>query len=353
MESGSGKHWDDTAKLHRLLSLLCHEFFHVWNIKRIRPRELGPFNYNEENLTRMLWLVEGATSYYDDLLTYRCGFYSQADYLKILSKDHLTPFFRIPGRNEASIKDNSFQAWVKLYLPHDDSLNRNVSYYLHGGLVFLCVDLHIIAQSGGTKRFDDAFRALWKQYQERPQQGITEEEFMGIVENSTGVKIREKLLTWLNGKGDDLPLTEALAPFGLEWKQTTPPEPVKMGESLPTMTLATKLFTGLTLKSEAGKIVVATVEAGTPAHEAGLGADDEIIFVNGTRITSVDDVETLIAKRGVERFSEIVTASDAGMITTALKPAPFLEYSLSPIAEPNDDQKRLFHFWLERQTPKP
>lgn len=353
MESGSGKHWDDTKKLHSLLSLLCHEFFHVWNIKRIRPRELGPFNYNQENFTRMLWLVEGATSYYDDLLTYRCGFYTRADYLKILAKDHLTPFFRTPGRNEASIKDNSFQAWVKLYLPHDDSLNRNISYYLHGDLVFWCLDLHIIAESNGTKRFDDAFRALWKQYQDRPEQGITEDEFMSIAETATGVQIREKLLTWLNGKGDDLPLPEVFTPFGLEWKQTGAPEATKMGESLPTMTLATKVFTGMTLKSEGGKIVVATVQAGTPAHEAGLGADDEIVFVNGTRIASVDDAETLIAKRGVERFSELVLASDAGMITTALKPAPLLEYSLRAIAEASDDQKRLLEFWLERkELPK-
>jgi predicted metalloprotease with PDZ domain len=348
MESGSGNHWGDTTKLNRLLSLLCHEFFHVWNIKRIRPLELGPFNYNEENLTRMLWLVEGATSYYDDLLTYRCGFYTKADYFKVLSKDHLTPFFRIPGRNEASIKDNSWQAWVKLYLPHDDSLNRNVSYYLHGGLVFLCLDLHIIAASKGAKRFDDGFRALWKMYQDRPQEGITEEEFMTAVEGATGVKIREKLLLWLNGKGDDLPFNDVFAPFGLEWKQNSPAEASKMGESVPTMMLATKLFTGLTLKSESGKIIVTTVEAGTPAHEAGLGADDEIIFVNGTRVASVDDVETLIAKRGTERFSEIVVSSDAGMITTALKPAPFLEYSLTEVESPSEEQKRLLEIWLER-----
>lgn len=348
MESGSANHWADTTKLHRLLSLLCHEFFHVWNIKRIRPRELGPFNYNQENLTRMLWLVEGATSYYDDLLTYRCGFYTKTDYFKVLSKDHLTPFFRIPGRNEATIKDNSWQAWVKLYLPHDDSLNRNVSYYLHGGLVFLCLDLYIIAASNGTKRFDDGFRALWKIYQDRPQEGITEEEFITAVEAATTVKIREKLLTWLNGKGDDLPFNEVFAPFGLEWKQSTTPEPAKMGESLPTMTLAIKLFTGLTLKSEGGKIIIATVEAGTPAHEAGFGADDEIIFVNGTRITSADDVETLIAKRGTERFSEIVVSSDTGMMTTALKPMPYLDYNLTEVESPTEEQKRLLEFWLAR-----
>ncbi len=352
MESGSGKHWSDATKLNRLLSLLCHEFFHVWNIKRIRPLEYGPFDYNQENTSRMLWLVEGATSYYDDLLTYRCGFATRAEYLKTIAKDDISAFLRIPGRNEASIKDNSFQAWVKLYLPHDDSLNRNISYYLHGAMVFLCLDLWIIAESKGKKRFDDAFRALWKIYQDRPERGVTEDEVIEATEKATGVKVREKLLSWLNGKGDDLPFAELFAPFGLEWKPASAPEVAKIGEAIPTMPLTTKLFTGLTLKAEGGRVLITQVESGTPAHEAGLGADDELVFVNGTRVASVDDVETLIAKRGTERFSEIVLSSDTGMTTTALKPAPLVEYALIPLESPSDDQKRLLDFWLERKEPE-
>jgi predicted metalloprotease with PDZ domain len=167
------------------------------------------------------------------------------------------------------------------------------------------------------------------------------------------VKVREKLLSWLNGKGDDLPFAELFAPFGLEWKPASAPEAAKIGEAIPTMPLTTKLFTGLTLKAEGGRVLITQVESGTPAHEAGLGADDELVFVNGTRVASVDDVETLIAKRGTERFSEIVLSSDTGMTTTALKPAPLVEYALTQVESPSDEQKRLLDFWLERKEAEP
>lgn len=340
--------WNDTAKLHRLLSLLVHEFLHVWNVKRIRPLELGPFDYNTENYTRMLWLVEGATSYYDDHLTHRCGFYTRADYLKILSKDHLAPFFRQPGRNEATIKDNSFQAWVKLYLPHDDSLNRNVSYYLHGGLMFLCLDLWIIAESGGKKRLDDGFRALWAMYKARPAQGITEEEFIEAVEGATGVAIREHLTAWLNGKGDDLPFDALFARVGLEWKEAKPAELVKIGEDIPTMPTLLKLFTGLTLKTEGGRLVVAQVEDYSPGYEAGIGADDEIIFVNSSRCTSADELDVLLAKQGENNASELVISSDTGMVTLSLTPKKMPDFALTVREEASEEEKALLEFWLQR-----
>ncbi|MBL7992765.1 MAG: M61 family metallopeptidase [Candidatus Kapabacteria bacterium] len=340
--------WGDTAKLHRLLSLLVHEFLHVWNVKRIRPRELGPFDYNRENYTRMLWLVEGATSYYDDHLTYRCGFYTRADYLRILSKDHLSPFFRQPGRNEATIKDNSFQAWVKLYLPHEDSLNRNVSYYLHGGLVFLCLDLWIIAESKGTKRLDDGFRALWAIYKQRPEMGITEEEFIEAVEKATGVAIRKNLLTWLNGKGDDLPFDEIFARVGLQWKEAAPAEMVKIGEDIPTMPTLPKLFTGLTLKTDAGRLVIAQVEDYSPAFEAGIGADDEIIFVNSSRCTSADEFDVLLAKRGENNASELVISSDTGMVTLPLTPKKMPDFALTVREDASEEEKALLECWLQR-----
>lgn len=340
--------WNDTAKIHRLLSLLVHEFLHVWNIKRIRPLELGPFDYNRENYTRMLWLVEGATSYYDDHLTHRCGFYTRADYLKVLSKDHLSPFFRQPGRNEASIKDNSFQAWVKLYLPHDDSLNRNVSYYLHGGLIFLCLDLWIIAESNGTKRLDDGFRALWAMYKKRPEQGITEEEFITLVEDATGVAIRDNLTKWLNGKGDDLPFLALFERFGLEWKEQPPTEPTKIGEDIPGMPVLAKLFTGLTLKTDAGRLVVTQVEDYSPAYEASIGADDEIVFVNGQRCTSSEEFDTLLAKKGTESSSELVLSSDMGMTSVFLTPRMMPDFALTAHEDADAAQKALLEFWLQR-----
>lgn len=343
VESGN---WSDTAKLHNLLSLLCHEFFHVWNIKRIRPRELGPFDYNQENLTRMLWLVEGATSYYDDMLTYRCGFYTRDEYFKVISKDHLGRFFRTPGRLQASIKDNSYQAWVKLYLPHDESVNRNVSYYLHGGLIFMLLDFWIITQSKGIKRLDDGFRALWSVYQQRPATGITEDEFIEVVESATGVTVRERLTQWLNSTAE-LPFDEVFGAMGLAW-QPAPVKDVKPSEGTQPMTLVQKLFTGATLKAENGKILVAQVEENTPAEASGLAPDDEILFVNSTRVASVDDVEYQLAKRGTESASQLVIASDAAMEAIALQPVLQPEFVFAVAEAANDEQKRWIEFWLAR-----
>jgi predicted metalloprotease with PDZ domain len=342
--------WGDAAKMNRLLSLLVHEFFHVWNIKRIRPFELGPFDYNRENYTRMLWLVEGATSYMDDLLTYRCGFYTRADYLRILSQDHLTPFFRTPGRNQASIKDNSFQAWVKLYLPHDDSNNRNVSYYLHGGLVFLCLDLWIIAESNGEKRLDDVFRALWALYLERPREGVTEEEFIEIAERATGVEIRARFLAWLSGKGDDLPFGELFSRFGLEWRAKPAAEIPAFGEQTPGMPVLPKMFTGMTLKMESGKLLAAQIEEGSPADEAGLGVDDEVIFVNGARCSSSEEFDVLLAQRGAGVPSELLVSSDFSVRRCEIRPTLLQEYALVEQENASEEQRRLLERWLERKV---
>ncbi|MCS6807280.1 MAG: hypothetical protein RML40_00455 [Bacteroidota bacterium] len=340
--------WNDTTKLHRLLSLLVHEFFHVWNGKRIRPLELGPFNYNKENYTRMLWLVEGATSYYDDFLSYRCGFYTRDEYLTILSRDHLTPFFRQPGRNEASIRDNSFQAWVKLYLPHDDSINRNVSYYLHGGLIFLCLELWIISESGGKKRLDDGFRALWKRYKEHPERGITEEEFIVLMEDATHVPIRDALTQWLSGRGDELPIEQLFKRVGIEWKESSSTSPAVIGEGIPSMPLHKKPFTGLTLRAEQGRLFVAQVEAYSPAYDAAIGVDDEILCVNGMRCTCVEEFETALAQKGIGESSEILIASDYTLTTVYLKPTPLLERVLVVREDATPDQQALLEYWLAR-----
>jgi predicted metalloprotease with PDZ domain len=355
--------WSDTKKIQSLLSLLCHEFFHVWNIKRIRPRELGPFDYNAENLTTMLWLVEGATSYYDDLLTYRCGFYTREEYFKVLSKDHLTKFFRQPGRHHASIKDNSIQAWVKLYLPHDDSVNRNVSYYLHGALIFMLLDFWIITQSGGAKKLDDGFRALWKVYQQRPEVGITEDEFIAVVEQATGVPVQQRLNEWLNlghathDTSQELPFSELLTAMGLEWKTAPAQEPPLVGEQIPPMQLLvqppsvnarSKPFIGCSLKVEQGKVVITQVEDGTPASIAGLAVDDEIIAVNGVRVSSIEEVEFYLARCGMNVPSELTIASDTTVLTTHVTPVAVDEYMLAVSEAASEEQLRYIEFWLQR-----
>jgi predicted metalloprotease with PDZ domain len=185
-------------------------------------------------------------------------------------------------------------------------------------------------------------------YKARPERGITEEEFIEAVEGATGVAIRANLSKWLNGKGDDLPFDELFERFGLEWKEQAPTEPTKIGEEIPGMPVLAKLFTGLTLKADSGRLVVTQVEDYSPAYEASIGADDEIIFVNGQRCTSAEEFDTLLAKKGTESASELVLSSDLGMTTIRLTPKPMPDFALTAKDEASDEQKALLEFWLAR-----
>ena len=206
------------SKAKGMLSLLCHEFFHLWNIKRIRPVEYGSFDYTTENYSPMLWLAEGMTSYYDDHLAQRCGFQSEEDYLKTLQNEHLTRLLNVPGREQMSVRDSSFLAWVKLYMQSPDGVNRFPSYYLKGGVIFMLLDLYIIDHTDGKKTMDDALRAFWKRYQDDPSNGMTEEECIALIERSTGVQLRDMFMTWLDGT-EELPYAEIFEKVGLEYTE--------------------------------------------------------------------------------------------------------------------------------------
>jgi predicted metalloprotease with PDZ domain len=134
----------------------------------------------------------------------------------------------------------------------------------------------------------------------------------------------------------------------LEWKEQAPTEPTKIGEEIPGMPVLAKLFTGLTLKTESGRLVVTQVEDFSPAYEASIGADDEIIFVNGQRCTSAEEFDTLLAKKGTESASELVLSSDLGMMTVRLTPKPMPDFALTAKDEASDEQKALLEFWLTR-----
>ena len=193
------------------------------------------------------------------------------------------------------------------------------------------------------KRLDDGF-VRFGRCKARPAQGITEEEFIEeTVEGATGVAIGEHLTAWLNGKGDDLPFDALFARVGLGGKKQKPAEPVKLARTFQRLMLL-KLFTGLTLKTEGGRLVVAQVEDYSPAYEAGLGADDEIIFVNSSRCTSADELDVLLAKQGENNTSEIVISSDTGMVTLSLTPKKMPDSRLLRARTQVSKKKRSWNF---------
>lgn len=344
--------WDanlasDKDKAVQFLSLLCHEFFHTWNVKRIRPRELGPFQYHTENYTRMLWLAEGLTSYYDDLLTYRCGFYTRDEYIATLGKEHLAKLADVPGRLAMSVKDSSYLAWTKLYVPTADSNNRFPSYYLKGGVVFLLIDLFIIAQSGGAKKMDDVLHALWASYQERPDIGITEEEFLELVHKATGIDISTAFHAWFGGT-EELPYEDIFAPFGLQWSDKPAAKPATFGTEIPFLSTPDAPYTGFKAKDENGKVLVSSVNDGSPAADVGIGTDDEVLAVNDRRITSAKELDMEIALQPTGVPLVLLMSCDGELYRTMLQPVQKSTRVLSVQADATEQQHALLEFWLKR-----
>ncbi len=334
----------DQTKTWRLLSLLVHEFFHVWNVKRIRPKQLGPFDYTRENYTDMLWLVEGATSYYDDLISYRCGFYSRDEYLKILATDHLTPLLHTPGRLHTSLSDSSYLAWVKLYFPTEDLQNRVPSYYLKGGVIFLLTDLILIAKTQGKKKFDHVFKALWKRYQNKPAVGITSKEFFSIARREMQVDVLDIMQPWLETTQDITvdDLKVIFAPFGITVSLANS-EPSNKQQFSPRHLLK---YYGFSVKEDNARFLISFVEDNSPADQAGFGVDDEILTLDGKRPLSIEEVGWLLSNTNKE-LTSVTLSSDTTLITTTLQPRLSQDIVLSVNSNLTKDQLRLLKCWLQ------
>lgn len=343
-DSGS---FSDKSKTVKLLVLLCHEYFHLWNVKRIRPRELGPFDYNTENYTRMLWLAEGVTSYYDDLNAYRCGFHSRDEYLKLLTNDDIARLLDVPGRLVMSVKDSSYLSWVKLYIPTPDSGNRFPSYYLKGGVIFMLLDLAIIADTDGVRSLDDGMRALMERYQADPATGITEDEFIEIVTQATGVNIRERLLAWLGDAGE-LPVEEVVGSLGLAWRRRDVKNENMFGADLEFHPSSPDRWTGLHAEDVKTGVKAARVWRDSPAEQAGIGADDELLAMDGIRVTSAKHWDTLLRGARDRESIAITAASEGRLYETTLRPAQRETWELVERGDISPDEKKRLDRWLRR-----
>lgn len=334
----------DAAKVRRFLALLTHEFFHTWNVKRIRPIELGPFDYEKENYTSMLWLAEGATSYYDDLICYRTGFYTETEYLKTLSESHLQALLDVPGRLVTSIKESSYLAWVKLYNPDADSGNRFPSYYLKGGVLFLLLDLHIIGQTEGEHSLEDGMRELYTRYLENPAVGIDEEEFMRIVSEATTVAVTDLFTSWLEGV-EDVDFVSLFSHVGLLWRE----RPVKKEEVGPEIELPEiqTTWNGIASREENSRMIVAKVLDGSPAAAAGIGAGDELIAISGYRLEGSATLKAHLERMRPGVTIEILAASEGRVYTTHLTPAARGRMLLQPDPDATDPQLRQRKLWLD------
>lgn len=289
-QTGRGETSDGYADL---LGLISHEYFHTWNVKRLRPAEFARYDYTQENYTALLWFFEGFTSYYDDLFLRRCGLIDTPRYLKLLSRT-LTGVAATPGREVQSVAQASFDAWVKYYRSDENTPNATISYYAKGSLVALALDL-TLRRDGSS--LDEVMRTLWASSGGGP---IAEADIAKALQQCSGRSYAKELAEWVHGR-DELPLKGLLYSAGIEW-QAQP------------ATLAQRL--GLRVSESALTGVKAThVLRGGAAEAAGIAAGDEILAVAGWRVRRLDEALRLLVPG---RPAQCLVARDQRVLTLDL-----------------------------------
>ncbi len=251
-----------------LLGLISHEYFHTWNVKRLKPREFAAYELQRENYTRLLWFFEGFTSYYDDLFLVRTGLIDEARYLRLVART-ANQVLGTPGRRVQSAAAASFDAWVKYYRPDENSANATVSYYTKGAQIALCLDLTLRAAGRGS--LDEVMRELWRASGGGP---IGEDDILAALRRVGRRDFAPEIAAWVHGT-DELPLAELLPALGVDLRRERPLLQQRLGARLNEATAGLK---------------VQSVLAGGLAEAAGLSAGDEILALGDWRVVKPEDL---------------------------------------------------------------
>ncbi|NOL48778.1 M61 family metallopeptidase [Pelistega europaea] len=270
----------------QFLGLISHEYFHTWNVKRIKPQTFAPYDLTQATPTSLLWIFEGFTSYYDDQVLYRTGLITEEKYLSLIEKT-LNNVCNAPGRFKQSVADSSFDAWNKYYKQDENSPNAIVSYYTKGSLVALGLDLLIQQKSSGKKSLDDVMRLFWKKfgrdfYTKHPHRGLRDEQVISLIKEATGVDTAEFVERYALGV-EDVPLAKLWASHGI----TLTTEPSKEA--------------GLNIKTKVinGDCVIAIAYEQGAAHQGGLSAGDVLVAIDNIRVDS-KNLDTVLSRYRVK-----------------------------------------------------
>lgn len=295
--------WNARTKegYRRWLALVSHEFFHTWNVKRLRPVELGPFDYETEVHTESLWIAEGVTSYYDDLLLRRAGLITRDQYLERLSES-IERLQTTPGRRVQDLTDASFDAWIKSYRPDENTVNSAVSYYNKGQLVGWLLDTEIRRRSKGARSLDDVLRAAWERYS--GDRGFGHDEFLALASEVAGSDLGPFFEAALESETelDYGPALEWLG-LGFDVAEGNANDKGKDDDEEPTAWL------GAETAVRDGRLLITEVRRETPAWGAGLAVEDELLAFDDFRVPPQEleerlkayepgeEVELLVARR--------------------------------------------------------
>lgn len=318
-------------KYDRFMQLVAHEFFHLWNVKRIRPKALEVFDYDCENYTPSLWFSEGTTSYYDLVIPLRAGIYDDNSFLNKLGKE-ITRFQTTPGRQVQPLSESSFDAWIKLYRPDANSGNSQISYYLKGEMVSLLLDLLIRERHGNLLSLDDVMRQMWQQFGQA-EIGFTPQQLQEVIESVAGTDLNDFFLRYVDDI-EELPFNQYLEPFGLQLMEDYEEEPLP--------------YFGLRATVENGRELIKFVEAGSPAHLAGIDAGDELLAIDGMRVTAQNLSDRLRDYYPSDTISVTIFHQEElrTFAVTLAAPRPS-RYQVLPVEHPTSTQKQNYQGWLE------
>lgn len=317
------------------LGLVAHEYFHLWNVKRLRPKELGPFNYDTENYTRSLWIMEGFTAYFDNLLLRRCGFLPENGYLQALGNDLNTVENRA-GNQVQSAADASFDAWIKYYRPDENSANTGISYYSKGALLAMLLDVKLLAATNGDKRLDDVLKAAYERFYVKEKRGFEEAELQVLIEKETGVSVDDIFAAaHAVGSPDYNRYLNAVGYEVVDYNE---------GRDLPDL--------GITTTVTDGRVTVTGVGRGTAAWDGGINVRDELIAINGERLDSQGkELSRAVQTAAIGDSLQVLVARDGKIreLTVTLKKDTRRSLGIVPMPNATPEQQRLGKLWLSVQ----
>ena len=312
------------------MGLFSHEFFHAWNVKRMRPVGLGPFEYSAETYTRSLWVAEGITSYYDDLILRRAGLYSVEEYFDTFA-ENINQMKSLPGSRQQSAEEASFDTWTKYYKPNENSPNVTSSYYTQGAVIGWMLDM--VLREGGQWTLDDVMRRVYARTYLKEGRGYSDQEFEEACVALGGEGSKAVYDSRVRGREDidfDRYLGYAGLKLGAKGKQSD-----------------RKGFLGVKLSSESGRTLVRECLAGSPAEVMGLATNDELIAMNGLRVGQ-DKLSFYVAGTKPGEEAEFTVARNGRLIEVQgrIGARPTFEWRIEPLERATARQKKLFRGWM-------
>lgn len=315
------------------LGLAAHEYFHLWLVKRLRPVSLGPFNYEKENYTHLLWVMEGFTSYYDELLLYRSDYFSQKQYLGKLAGS-INSIENRPGNNVQPVAMASFDAWIKAYRPDENSVNTTISYYTKGSVLAALLDLQVITATKGEKNLDDVLQYLYDKYFKELNRGITNDELVAALEFISGHKFEDFFKKHIYGT-EPIDYARYFSSAGLNIIDKN----IGYGQIDP----------GFKYQENDGQMIIKEVLAGYPGYRDGLNAGDEILAIDGYRASSRVMNKILETKQPGDNITFLVARDGiVKEIPLQLDLAQKVNYVIEPMTNPDKRQLKVRKKWLEK-----